>query len=46
MIEYASHFLTIAGFMVFLILKTFKHLDLMSLLHGAKARMMNNAKRF
>lgn len=46
MIEYVSDFLTISGFLTFLALKFFKHLNLISLLHGAKARMMNNAKRF
>lgn len=46
MIEHLNDFLTVSGFLTFLVLKFFKHLDLISLLHGAKARIMNNAKRF
>ena len=46
MIEHLADFLTISGFLTFLVLKFFKHLNLISLLHGAKARIMNNAKRF
>lgn len=46
MIEHLNDFLTVSGFLTFLVLKFFKHLDLISLLHGAKVRIMNNAKRF
>ena len=46
MLEHVADFLTISGFLTFLVLKFFKHLNLISLLHGAKAKMMNNAKRF